>query len=133
MTTVGTHQLIIDTHSCQIDIPATLQSGTDLAGKPAASKGLYLIPAQHTWDGCWELTGDLLIEIQTSWEEVLAITYLTLQEYGAGTSFENAVQDLLTSLSEYRESLEEREERLGAPAIADLEKLRSLIRRRPQK
>jgi hypothetical protein len=90
---------------------------------------LHVIPADYSWDGDWELTGDLVVEVQTCQKEVLAITRLPVEEYGTGASLEEAVLDLLTSLSEYRESLEEREARLGAPAVADLAKLRGIIRR----
>ncbi len=100
---------------------------------PDAGRELHVIPSDCSWDDDWELTGDLVVEVQTSGEEVLAVTHLTTEEYGAGASLEEAVQDLLTSLSEYRESLEEREARLGAPAAADLFKLRGIIRRRHQR
>ena len=89
----------------------------------------HVIPSGYSWDGGWELAGDLVAEIRTSGEEVLAVAHqLTIEEYGAGASLEGAVQDLLTSLSEYREALEEREAKLGAPAVADLAKLRNVIR-----
>lgn len=89
----------------------------------------HVIPSGYSWDGSWELAGDLVVEIQTSGDEVLAVAHqLAIEEYGAGPSLEEAVQDLLTSLSEYRESLEEREAKLSAPAVADLAKLRSIIR-----
>ena len=91
----------------------------------------HVIPSGYSWDGGWELAGDLVVEIQTSGEEVLAVAHqLTIEEYGAGASLKEAVQDLLISLSEYRESLEEREANLGAPAVADLAKLRGIIRSR---
>ena len=91
---------------------------------------VHVIPADCSWDDDWELADDLLVEIQTSEDEVLAIAHqLTVEEHGAGASFEEAVQDLLTSLSDYRECLEEREARLGATAVADLARLRQVIRR----
>ena len=97
---------------------------------PPSSEEPHCIPAGRTWEGDWELARDLWVEIRTTSEETLAVTRLTEEEYGAGTSLEEAVQDLLTSLSDYRECLEEREERLGATAAADLWKLREVIRRR---
>ena len=103
----------------------------DLPDDPDSDKELHVIPSDCAWGSEWELAGDLVVEIRTSEEEVLAVArHLTVEEYGAGASVEEAVQDLLTSLSEYRESLEEREARLGAPAVADLAKLRGMIRRR---
>ena len=97
---------------------------------PDSAKEMHVIPSDCSWDGDWELTADLVVEIQTAGENVLAVSHLlTVEEYGEGASVEEAVQDLLTSLSEYRESLEEREARLGASAAADLTKLRGIIRR----
>ena len=104
---------------------------SDLPKGSDSDKELLIIPSDCSWDGDWELAGDLVVEVQTYREEVLAIAHeLTVEEYGAGASLEEAVQDLLTSLSEYRESLEEREDRLGAPAVADLAKLRKILRHR---
>ena len=104
---------------------------TDLPKGAYSDKELHVIPADCLCDGDWELTGDLVVEVQTCREEVLAIAHqLTVEEYGAGASLEEAVRDLLTSLSEYRDSLEEREDRLGVPAAADLAKLRKILRRR---
>lgn len=103
---------------------------TDLPDDPDSDKNLYVIPSGCSWEGEWELTGDLVVKIQTSEEGVLAVAHqLAVEEYGSGASLEEAVLDLLTSLSEYRDSLEEREARLGAPAVADLAILRSIIYR----
>ena len=103
----------------------------DLPKGPDPDKERHVIAADCSWDGYWELAGDLVVEVQTCQEEVLAIAHqLTVEEYGAGASLEEAVRDLLTSLSDYRESLEEREARLSPPTVADLAKLRSIIRRR---
>ena len=136
MTTAGTRELIIDSSPFQSTVPASPlsslhgQVGTNQAGNPTASTSLYFVPAQYSWDGCWELIVNLLIEIHTSREEVLAITYLTAEEYGAGTSFEGAILDLLTSLTDYYQSLEARQERLEPRAVEDLDMLRGLVRRR---
>ncbi len=110
-------------------LTGSIVSGTDCFSTIPPSNGLLLIPRMRTWEE-WELASDLMVEVATSDQEVLATTYLTVAEYGAGSSIEEAVNDLLTSLSEYRESLEEREARLGASAVADLAKLRKILRRR---
>ena len=74
------------------------------------------VPAGRVWDDGWEMACDLPVEIRVTDAATLAVVCLTDEEYGAGASPEDAVADLLTSLSEYRESLEERETRLGLPA-----------------
>ena len=95
------------------------------------SVGLYFIPSKHLWDNSsWELLNGLLVEIHYSQTEVLVVTYLTVREYGGGGTFEEAVADLLTSLSDYYQSLEAREDRLAEAAANDLAKLRLLIQRR---
>ena len=81
------------------------------------------------WDN-WKLCDDLFVEVRTSLTEVVAITRLTVEEYGVGLSFEEAMLDLLRSLSDYRQSLEGREEALGELAKEDLRILRGLITRK---
>ena len=102
-------------------------------GNPTSGEGNCRIPAGRSWEGGWELLSDLAVQVQTTPEAVLVIAGAPVEEYGAGLSVEEAAYDLLTSLSEYHESLEEREARLGASAAADLAKLRSIIRRRCQR
>ena len=93
----------------------------------------YLIPSHFTWDGVWELCRDLIVEVQTSKLETVALTRLTVGEYGVGDNFKDAVHDLLTSLSGYREVLEGREDKLGASAAAELKVLRGLVHRKDTK
>ena len=105
--------------------------GTMPSGDPTSSKGLHLVPAQHSWGDLWELSIDLLVEVNTSRENVVAVTYLTVQEYGIGDTLESAIGDLLTSLSDYYQSLESREANLAPSAIEDLRTLRYMIRMSP--
>ena len=98
-----------------------------------STEGPYIIPARASWDSCWELATDLTVFVQTSRKEVLASTHMTVQEYGVGASLDEAIQDLLTSLSDYRESLETRGNTLGKEALEDLRLLRVLIRRIPDR
>lgn len=123
MTTAETNQVAIEALPYRLHVGASL-----LAGYAPASCAFYVIPAQRLWDGAWELTADLLIEAATSEKEAAAVTLLTVQEYGVGTSLSDAVEDLLTSLRDYRQSLEAREGKLGAPAEEDLQALRALLR-----
>ena len=69
-------------------------------------------------------------DVRTSQEEVVAVARLTVEEYGVGASVEDAVRypHLLTSLTDYYQSLEAREGSLGPPAAKDLEILRGMVR-----
>lgn len=132
MVNSGTNDLSINTTAYQsFGITPCQSSGTMSSGDPASSNALYLVPSQHSWGDFWELSTDLLVEVNTSRENVVAVTYLTVQEYGIGDSFESAIQDLLTSLSDYYQSLESREANLAPSAIEDLHTLRYLIRISP--
>ena len=75
----------------------------------------------------------LVVSIQSSKLEVVATTFLTstVQEYGVGDSVEAAIADLLTSLSDYHESLRDREARLAPGETGDLASLRDLIGMKP--
>lgn len=128
MYTGGTDKLSIGLSAINIvGMSSAITAGTKDLGTPASSEGLYFIPGQMSWDDAWELKSALLVQVRTSREEVLASTYLTVQEIGVGPSLESAVYDLLTSLSEYYQSLESHENRLGPPGKEDLARLRNLI------
>ena len=64
----------------------------------------------HSWedgDFRWGLKTLLLVEVRTTQREVLALTSLTtVEEYGLGLSLQEAINDLLVSLSDYLRSLE---------------------------
>lgn len=134
VTTSGTHELATGSSAAGIlavnHISDSIQAGTNQVGSQESSTSLYVIPSRYSWDDSWELIANLLVEVRTSREEVLAITYLTVEEYGAGQSFEDAIYDLLTSLSDYYQSAETRDDRLDPSAKEDLAKLRQLIRRK---
>lgn len=118
MTTTGTQALSVTT-------PQFV--GTSIQGHESNSS-LYIVPIAYSWDDTWELPNQLLVDIRASADEILAVTYLTLEEYGSGSSVQEAITDLLTSLSDYYESLLSREDKLGSRARDDLAKLKELIR-----
>ena len=103
------------------------QSGTWVVNGDIWSEEMYFVPEGYSWEDCWCLATILVVEIRTSLREVLATTWLTVQEFGVGESFEEAVDDLLTSLSDYLQFLQAREERLGPGEQKDLDILRHLI------
>ena len=126
MSTSGTDKLPVYL------VPAS-QSERKSTGNSVSGKGTYFIPASHSWDACWELADDLLVEIKTSPEGAVIVTCLDLQEYGIGDSLEIAIEDLLTSSSDYLQSLESREEKLESSATEDLRTLRRLLRTQADK
>ncbi len=108
-----------------------LKYPSDSSTVATSSGEAYLIPAERTWGSpSWELLNDLNVELHNSKEEALATTSLPVREYGMGKTFKEAIEDLLTSLSDYYESLESREGRLAEAEANDLAELRRLIRRR---
>ena len=113
--------------SLHVVTPVSEPAMTDKIGIAESSETIYFVPRGYAWDNTWCLAIDLLVQVCTSWEEVVATTYLTVQEYGLGTSFEEAIYDLMTSLSDYCQSLESRRERLGPAESADLAKLHQLL------
>ena len=123
MTTSGTPKL----PDYLIALP---DSGTESDANRPSGKELYFIPAGHSWDDRWELTTDLHVEVSNPQEEIVAVACLDLQEYGLGDSLESAITDLLTSLSDYCQSLESRESKLAPSASEDLTVLRRLLHNR---
>ena len=126
MMTAGTHN--IPSQELLIRNAGTQGIG---AGSSVSTYFLYFLPSGFSWEEGWELSSFLIAEIHPSSQGVLALTYLTVEEYGEGISVEEAVEDMLTSLSDYLLSLQARESRLAASAASDLAMLRALIRRKP--
>ena len=89
---------------------------------------MRVLPAHYSWDNAWELVSDLPVEVQTSDGQIAATTNLSTQEYGIGSTVEEAIFDLVTSLSDYFEWLEDHEAKVGPIETEDLKILRSLIR-----
>jgi hypothetical protein len=94
-----------------------------------AAESLSLIVLLTGWQASssHHLKSVLLVKLRTSESGVLAITYLDTEEYGWGKTENEAIIDLITSLVEYMESLEARQDQLGDSAVTDLEKLHALL------
>ena len=122
MVTTGTNELLINNPKFII-----VHDTVD-AGSPITSKGLYWLAKGTSWDDEWESIDDLLVNLHTTPQEVVASTSLPTLEYGVGDTVPEAVHDLLTSLSDYYHFLESREDRLGDQSMEDLSRLRSLVR-----
>jgi hypothetical protein len=116
------------THEIESIPQTSFCKGTSQIDSHTISRGLALLPKGTEWKGSWHLVDYLLVEIQAYPTEIVAVTYLTVREYGIGDTQEAAVEDLLESLGDYRQSLEAREEKLADDAREDLAVLRSLIK-----
>lgn len=82
--------------------------------------------------GDWRLESVVLVQLRRGRRQWVATTWLEgMAEYGAGDTVADATADLVTSLGEYRVSLEKRENRLEASAQVELAHLRRLIERIP--
>ena len=73
----------------------------------------------------------LMVNFQTTPDGVIAVPQLEgLNEYGEGNTLGAALLDLLHSFTDYRESLEEREDKLHPTSVAELAVLRKLVQRK---
>ena len=80
--------------------------------------------------GDWRLKSTVLVQLRHGRRQWVATTWLErMAEYGAGDTEADAIADLVTSLGEYRESLESREKKLGKSAKGELRHLQRLIER----
>ena len=97
----------------------------------------FVIPACYSWEDAWErrweLLDDLHVEMRECFkcEQTLAVFPLAFEEYGVGPTWHIAIFDLLTSFSDYLESLGKHEGRLDPSAEDDLAMLRKLVRAKP--
>ena len=83
---------------------------------------------EGTEAGDWRLANVLVAQLQATHKQWIATTWLdAVAEYGHGAGPDQAIDDLLGSIGEYRSSLEEREAELGPAAIRDLMGLRQLL------
>ena len=96
----------------------------------AESTTVFIITKDSKIRG-WHLKSVLLAQIQpTSRRGWVATTWLEgVAEYGVAKSASEAVEDLVISIGEYLESLENRVENLGDSAKRELDYLRKLIER----
>ncbi len=79
----------------------------------------------------WELIQGFIVEYHRESGDVIAVPRLeTVDEYGIGKSEEEALDDLISSLAEYREVLEKHEGTWAERETSELESLRGLIKRR---
>jgi hypothetical protein len=93
---------------------------------PSVSLELRFIPPHIPIKTGWKLASSLMIAIQIEGNHFIAKVPF-LDEYGLGVTTEEAIDDLLTSLVDYNESLLRRESRLSEPLKRDLENLKKVL------
>jgi len=93
------------------------------------STTVLAIPSREI--GEWRLKTTLLVQlVPSSSHEWLAMTWLEgVPEYGTGEGDVEAIEDLVASIGEYRESLERREDKLGESAKRELGYVKRLVER----
>lgn len=80
--------------------------------------------------GEWMLLSTLVIQLRRTRREAIATIWLEgIHEYGVGKNDNEAIEDLIESLGEHRESLERREDALAEISVKQLVCLRQLIKR----
>jgi hypothetical protein len=89
---------------------------------------LRIIPEDIPISGGWKLASPLAVDIRIEEDHFIARVPF-LDEYGLGPTSEAALDDLLTSLADYLQSLERREARLSDPLKRDIEILRRLLKK----
>ena len=113
-------------------VPADFALSCDTSTPPENTVNdvdLYLLRHGHRWMDTCELRNDLFIQTTQSEGQFIATTsYLALEEYGVGDTLDAAICDLLTSLWDYRQSLEDLEPTLSQSAADDLKELKDLIK-----
>ena len=130
MTTVGTTEIGVPMPPVSTQFASfskLVESNTSFLSIVEEATSLVVIPPGLKVEGLPPLSMVLLAQLKVSRRGVLAITYLDAEEYGAGQTEAEAIMDLVSSLAEYKDSLEKRELRLAEGAIADLAKLRRLF------
>jgi len=93
---------------------------------PTVSLELRYIPAGIPIRAGWRLASSLMVVIRTE-ENHFVANVPFVDEYGLGATGEAALEDLLTSLVDYLESLLRRESRLSEPLKRDLENLKKVL------
>ena len=127
----GTIELVIS--------PEMTPTGTGGVGAAETNKfvvgaeiqsGIQVISAPNSWDDAWELIHAIVVHINASKDEVTIVVPLGMdsQEYGVGSSLDEATSDLLTSLSDYYQFLTKHENELGPSEEAELKVLQTLVR-----
>lgn len=100
--------------------------------RKADSLTVFAIPQDTSIKG-WHLKSALLGHLRPVRKQWIATTWLEgVEEYGTGKTESEAVVDLVTSLGEYRLSLEKREKNIGELTKRELGYLRRLIEPSPE-
>ena len=88
---------------------------------------MLVLPEGWEFEPGYRLASALPVRLEISASGVIATTHLETAEYGCGSTQDEALDDLMSSLVEYMESLEARRERLSKTSLLDLDRLYRLV------
>jgi len=123
--TVGTILTTYDTTGSPESFPEL--KGTEIEIKLVSTIGMLIIPNERVIKGNYILQRDLVAVVKFEGDKCVVVDN-EVDEYGIGDSWQEAEQDLLDSLVDYRTSLEKRENRLGDRERYYLQALRNILR-----
>ena len=83
-------------------------------------------PGTPAGSGPWKTSRHSVAELRREGSKIIAVHY-DIDEYGIGETSEEALADLLTSLAEYRASLEKRKGELAPKELNELQRLNELL------
>ena len=122
---VGTILTTYDTTGSPESFPEL--KGTEIEIKLVSTIGMLTIPNERVIKGNYILQRDLVAVVKFEGDKYVVVDN-QVDEYGIGDSWQEAEQDLLDSLVDYRTSLEKRENRLGDRERHYLQALRNILR-----
>jgi hypothetical protein len=88
--------------------------------------GMGVVTAGTILNGIWKVEKYLIVELKQEGNKAIAILN-DIDEYGIGDNIQDAISDLLSSLVDYRLSLEKRADKLATKEKLTLELLKETI------
>jgi hypothetical protein len=97
-----------------------------ISNSPLSNSGIFSIKQGTLIANGWKISSDLIVELKQEDSNFIAINH-EVEEYGIGKTESEAIQDLMTSLVDYRISLGKRETKLAPVERTDLSNLKRLL------
>jgi hypothetical protein len=120
--------MLVGTHYETVELPEGFRQEKGTPIQLISTIGMLAIPRKRVIKHNYKLMVDLVAEVKVEDDKYVVVDY-QIDEYGIGSSLQEAQQDLLDSLVDYLVSLERRENRLGDREQRNLQILRSILKR----